>query len=468
MPIPTINETDDLTTSTAATMSETQIKAALDVITNKSVNVQYYEGYYDGSAHPVNFASERFRTEFGGRIRKMRDNLCRVSVQAPADRLEVIGFSADKGDDLYKTTWDIWKRSLMPKVSREVHRDAFKTGDGFVIVWPDADGRAKMHRQDPDKCAVFYDPETGSVEWGAKLWRGLDGFVYLTLYFRDRIEKYISRNKQSAGNSPKTSASYEKRTVEGETWPLENETGICPLIHFSREDSILADVVPLQDGLNKTLADLLVASEANSMQQRYVTGLSYELDPETGKQIIPFDRAASWFMANATDAKFGNFAQIGLKDILETVNDFRNEVSTVTGIPKYYFRLDGGSFPSGEALRKAESRFTSLIKDAQLDFGEPWAVAMRLALKIEGKDAGTQETGTMLETAWTPPDPMSANEMVDLAIKKKQVGVSTEVVLSEIGYTDEAIGKMAEQNADAQATAGEAFNKAFNAGPKIG
>lgn len=446
--------------------SRAQIKRSLDKIKNQAIEAQIFIDYYDGK-HPFNFSSEKFKNQFARRLQKFRDNLCPTCVKAPADRLEVIGFSSQKDSDIYKKSWELWKLSLMPKISRDVHRDAFKTGDGYAIVWLDDEGKARIWRQDPRNCCVFYNPETGKVETGAKVWRGKDDFIYLTLYFTDRIEKYISRSKQAAGNMPTTAAAFVKREVEGEVWPVPVDGDVCPLFHFGLEGSILNDVIPINDALNKTVADLLVSSEANSLRQRWTAGLTYEVDPETGKQIIPWDPNAQFIGSQDAAAKFGQFPDTVLQDFILTINDFRAEVANIAGIPQYYFRLEGGTIPSGEALRKAESRFTSLIKDAQLDFGETWAAVVRFALTLEGSNVPAPGDAATLETQWRPADPISDNELADLTQKKKAIGISTPRALSELGYSDADIKTMADENATAAADAADNFSKTFNAGPTV-
>jgi hypothetical protein len=436
------------------------IKFALHKIAHKQNALDTYDDYYYGR-HPFNFASEKFTTQFAKQLQKMRDNLCKTAVRAPADRLEIIGFANDKKSTVYNDSWDIWKYSQMPQLSKRVHRDAFRTGSGFVQVWADSQGNARIVNQDPRQCTVFYNPETNEVDLGAKVWRGIDNVVYLTLFYRDRIEKYVSRSAQSAGNVPKSAAAFVRRNVEGEDWPLANPFNVCPLFHFGLESSILDDVMPLQDALNKELADMLVGSESNSLRQRWTTGISYEVDPETGKQIIPFERASQWFAAKDTEAKFGSFQDVALDEFLNVINDFRSEVANVAGIPQYYFKLGAGDFPSGEALAKAESRFAALISDAQGDFGEPWANAMRLALLIDQK---TADADGSIETQWTPAAPMSENEKLDLAMKKKTIGVSNRQNLSEIGYSDAQIELMKKENSEDAAAAAESFGKVFDAG----
>jgi hypothetical protein len=439
------------------------IKAALAKIAAKALRVQTYIDYYDGN-HGLLFASEKFRTQFAKRVHKFRDNLCKAVVKAPADRLEVVGFSDDVNSDAYRDSWQIWKYSNMPRLMKRVHREAFKTGDAYIVVWPDADGSARFYIQDPRFCCVFYNPETNRIDYGAKLWRGSNGFVYLTLYYRDRIEKYITRSKQSGGNVPTTAAGFTHRTApedEG-VWPLPVEGDTCPMFHFGLEGSILDDVIPLNDALNKECADLLIASESNSIQQRWTTGIAYEIDPETGKQIIPWERGSAYVGTSNVEGKFGEFSDASLNAFLEVINDFRAEIATVSGVPSYYFRLESGNLPSGETLRKAETRFTSIIKDAQLDFGEVWANAMRFAMELDDKATGDK----VLETAWTPADPMSATELVELALKKKNVGVSEAQNLKEIGYTEADIVRMQDENKQAAAAAADSFGKVFDAGTR--
>jgi hypothetical protein len=450
------------------------IKAALAKIAAKQNRIKTYNDYYFGN-HPFNFSSEKFTTKFAQRLRKFRDNLCPTVVKAPTDRLEVIGFSSDQASDLYKTTWAAWIHSGMPRLAKRIHRDAFRTGDGFATVWRDETGRSRIYPQDVRNCTVFYNAETGNVDIGAKLWRGNDRNVYLTLFFADRLEKYVTKNPQAEGNIPSTAGAFKKRIIPGEPWPLPNPIGECSMFHFGNETSILDDVIPLNDALNKTIADMLVSSESNSLRQRWSTGIAYEVNPESGKQIIPFETVSQWFAASDPTAKFGQFTDANLKDFGAVAEFFVDQISSVSGIPKYYFKLEGGSMPSGEALRKAESRFTSLIKDAQLEFGETWSRVMSFAMKLDGEtapetasSAAGEPTTHKLEAQWTPADPMSSNEAVDLAIKKKTVGVSTTRALSELGYTDADITAMQKENSDAAKTQAENFSKTFNAGPQLG
>lgn len=462
----------EMTTKTDETIQRGQgsaIEAALKKIADRKQEIDEFVDYYEGR-HAFNFASEKFATQFGRRLRKMRDNLCRTVVRAPVDRLEIIGFFGEQESDVYKRSWEIWKRSQMPKIAKRVHKDAFKIGDGFVLVWADSQGVARIVRQDARNCCVFYDPETEAVRFGAKVWRDFENFINITLYYADRIEKYISNRPHTDGNMPVKASAFRRRSVGGEPWPVANQFGVCPLFHFGLESSILADVVPLQDALNKELCDLLIGSESNSLRQRWTTGITYEINDETGKSIIPFDRGSEWFTTAETAAKFGEFADVSLSEFINVINDFRNQIANVSGVPPWYFRLSTTQVPSGEAFKKAESRFVALVEDAQREFGETWSAVIRLAMRIDGvgdvERAGDGDAQPV-EAFWKSAGLESDSEKLDVAIKKKTIGVSDEQNQSEIGYTDEQIAKMAEQNQAKVKANGDAFKSVFDAGGSI-
>lgn len=453
-------------TQTISAQQRIEINLVLKKLAEKRIYITPFLDYYDGK-HAINFASDKFRTKFGERLRKFRDNLCRTCVVAPCDRLEVVSFSDEDQKDVFDEGWSAWKYSSMPRLAKRVHKEAFKTGDAYAVVWKDENEQARIYVQDSKTtdCAVWYDTENGKIIRGAKCWRSdTDKKYYLTIYYTDRIEKYISKTSYSLGTKPGTAGAFLIREVEGETFPLENPSGICPMFHFGLETSILTDVMPLNDALNKEICDMLIGSEANSRREKWSTGISYEVDDETGKKIIPFDDDGKWFTTEKEQGKFGEFAQLTLADFLEVINDFRMEIARVTGIPAYYFMLEKSAIPSGEALKKAESRFTALIQDAQRDFGEVWAQIVAFALWINGEMELKLALNTKVETNWAPASPMSENELLDLAGKKKNIGVSNKRLQSEVGYSDADIEEIAQEKADETEAAAASFSKAFDAG----
>ena len=448
-------------------MPTSDIKSALDRI---SANAFKYKEFYDyyGGKHQLNFASDKFKNKFGRRLQKLRENLCKTVVTAPSSRLEIINFLADK-KNTENPAWKLWKKSKMPLHSGAVHREAFKTGDAYVIVWTDKTGAVRFYPQIAANMTVFRNSETDEIERAAKAWLGSDGFYYLNLYYPDRIEKYVTRGK--ANGLPIEAQHFDIRRVQGEEFPLKNPYGRVPVFHFRFDAeimdfgiSLLADVIPLNDALNKSWADILGAQEENMRRRRYVAGLQVETDEETGKKINPFKPDDDVWIAQDDTTTFGEFTDANLTEMIAVKQEAVKDIALVSGIPPSYFNLEQtGSAISGEALRKIEARFTAIVQDAQRSFGETWAEVMSFALDASNDISEKLE----IETQWTDAAPVSESEVLDNAQKKINLGWSYEQVQRDYGLTDEQIEKMKTENIERETAKMEVQQKMFDAGNSL-
>jgi len=441
------------------------IAAALAQLRARITDYQLYHDYAAGR-HRLAFATEKYRNAFGALFRAFADNLCSGVVDAVADRLVVTGFSVEQGpESAANDAWAIWIVNRMDQRAGEVHNEALTSGDAFVIVWPDGDNNPTIYPQDAANVTVRYDPETpGRLLWAAKVWLADDKRYRLNLYYSDRIEKYVTQAKAEAG-LPESGSGFVPFEAPGEAWPLVNPYGQVPVFHFANNARVgrfgrseLADVVPLQDALNKSIADMLVAMEFVALPQRWATGLEVEIDEVTGKPKAPFvpgvDRI--WSVASE-DTRFGQFDPADLGQFLEVQEKFRKEIATVSRTPLHFIIPPAGQWPSGEALRSAESAFLKKIRDRQVAFGNIWEDVMRFALRVAGKP------DAMLSCQWEDPTPRVALEMAQVALIKQQLGVSQQRILSELGYSPQEIEQIqaeAEENADvAASTAARAYNR---------
>lgn len=431
-------------------MAMSDLQRAIKKISGQADLYEIFSKFYRGD-HPLNFASDKFKQKFGKRLQNLRDNLCKTVVNAPSSRLEITGFGSDS-TDIAKAAWDIWKKNVMPLNSKKVHREAFKTGDGFVIVWQDdASSQVRIFpQQQSASCALWTDEETGESTFGAKAWKeSATEKIRLNLYYPDRIEKYITTQI----HSEMVSDEAEFELLE----ELDNETGKVPLVYFSAGESLLMDVIPLQNGLNKSLADLFVGMEYNSIRQRYTAGISYPVDEETGKALVPFEHDDQFITTANDQAKIGEFADMTLSEVISVTDSMRSSIARVSGIPMHYFQLTTGDFPSGEAQRKAESRFIEIIKDAQISFGESWSKVMSIALQLAGKG-----DNLIIETQWSDAAPASQTEQLNDGILKKQLGWSNKKIQQDFGLDDDTIEEMAGDVQSQGSALGEALGKAFD------
>ncbi|HLA96604.1 MAG TPA: phage portal protein, partial [Pyrinomonadaceae bacterium] len=219
------------------------ITTALDTIRQYRPEKQLLTDYYNGN-HRLLFATDKFRDTFGQILKTMRDNLCPIVVDAASDRMEILNFS---GDDESKETadraWQLWKREQMELVSNSTHSEVLKTGEAYLIVWPDDTKKAKFYLQDSRNCAVITNQETGAVLFAAKLWPDREGKLRLTLYYPDRILRFVSTNKIDKTLVAEIKESSFQKVAENPEMP--NPYGVVPVFKFEA-NPVLADAIPLQ------------------------------------------------------------------------------------------------------------------------------------------------------------------------------------------------------------------------------
>lgn len=395
------------------------------------VRAAKYERYYDGR-HDLRFATEKFANTFGELFREFALNLCPVVCDAIRDKLRITGFSAERSEigDIDALTRAIGLRTRLHTVANQVHKEALKTGNGYAIVWPDSRGKAQVFAQNAANIAVEYSQdEPGRIVAAIKWWIDENKYARANMFFADRIERYVSRSKTEGY----LLAFKDLVAVTDGVTP--NPFGIVPVFHFANNADIggrgrseLEAVIPIQDGLNKSSLDMLVAMEFAAFRQRWATGIEVEYNAD-GKPITPFTTGVdSLWIAGGSDAKFGDFEAAKLDQFLKVKDSFRADIASVSATPLHYFLQEANNFPSGESLRQASARFTAKVRDRQTAFGEVWAEAMALALRVEG------HADVSLITQWEDPAPLSERESLENLLLKKQLGISNEKALTEADY----------------------------------
>ena len=153
------------------------IEQAIEQFRNQAGRYRRTKRYYAGE-HNLNFASEKFVNTFGELFREFALNLCPAIVDAMKDKLKITGFGVsdlkvanragsdragslnsrmDKGALTYVRATDaidrIWRANRMAIRAGEIHKEALKNGDAYVIVWPGADGTVQIFPNAAETCA---------------------------------------------------------------------------------------------------------------------------------------------------------------------------------------------------------------------------------------------------------------------------------------------------------------------------
>jgi SPP1 Gp6-like portal protein len=399
------------------------------------------EAYYNGD-HPLQFASTKFREAFGSLFQAFADNWCEIVVDAPVERLRVIGFRQRGREGALTDAWDIWQANGLDMDSVTAHTEAGKAGTAYLLVDPN-DGDPRITVEHAAQMIVAADPGDRRRRLAAlKRWQADDGRLYANVYLPEVVVKYEAETPMAFGAGQRVEWSARRDDAGG-----PNPLGVVPAIPLENRPTLLGGgvsdlkpAIPIQNAINKLATDLLVASEFGAFRQRVLTGIEIPRDPETGRPLGRSEIVAAmsrlWTFENP-DAKVYDLNPTDLANFVRAIDMFRQDLAAQTRTPPHYL-LGQVINASGDALKVAEAGLVSKCRRKILSFSDAWEAAMSLALKAGGIDAEPSD----LEVLWANPERSSLGELVDASVKKNTLGVPLEVLWLEMGYTPEQVEDM--------------------------
>src|SRR5215471_3885267 len=409
-------------------------------LNTRALEAAVYGDYYDGR-HPLQFATSKFREAFGTLFAAFSDNWCQIVVDAPVERLKVVGFRV--GSSVSDQAWSIWQDNHLDSQSVIAHTEAGKCGRAFLLVDPN-DGDPKITVEHASQMVVVTDPGDRQTRLAAlKRWAGEDGYAYCTLYLPDVVLRFESKERL---DSPTTRVSGVESVERSDGHSeVSNPLGEVPVIELANKPGLLGEAhsdlepaIPLQNAVNKLCSDLIVTSEYGAFPQRVVTGVEVPKDPETGQPLAAAEMKAAmsrmWTFKPA-DARVTDLAPTDLQNFVNAIEMFVTHLAAQTRTPPHYLLAKLVNM-SGDALSVAEAGLVSKCKQKTLFFSDPWEEAMELALQA----AGTEEADC--EVIWANPERVAQGQLVDAAVKKQTLGIPLPVIWLELGYTPEQIAEM--------------------------
>jgi hypothetical protein len=399
---------------------------------------------YFKAEQPLAFLAPEARAAIGSRFGRIASNICHVAVTSMAERLRVTGFTGDPG-----TVWDDWRRNDLDQLAGIAHREALTLGESYVIVWADDYGRPLVTVESPEQVAVMRDPATREVIRAAKRWESPAG-THAVMYEADKITKWRAPNP----------GAYVSGFNLVET--LHNPFGVVPVVPLRNSDRLLGpaaseldDLMPLVDALNKTLADMLVASEYAGRPRRWGTGIEL-VEDEEGNVQNPYPEANRMMISEAPDAKFGALPAADLASYEAAVRVLQAQISAVSGLPPHYLGAHGDQPASADAMRAAEASLVAKVEARQAVFGRSWEQVARLMVAVR---TGLPPHAIELAVQWADPATRSIAQEADAVVKLFSAGLlPASFALRKLGYSDDEVGQIrAARRAEALDTTGMDF-----------
>lgn len=407
-------------------------------LTERQKPLEVLQNYYAGE-HPLPYLPEKARAEFRRLLEMARANYMQLVVDAVVGRLQVMGIrmsaaSAEPDDRV----WQIWQANRLDADSRLVFSESVKLGTAYMLVEPNKADQSLplVTPEHPSQAIIEYQPGSRRRK-AAGLKCFLDdwtGNIMATLMLPDRVYPYTAVHRDGL---------QELRWEPGEDGP--NPLGEVPLVEYANRPSMLdpgtseiAGVLDIQDRINKTLADRLMAQEYGSFRQKWATGISVPTDPETGQPIEPYQVAVNrLFIEENPEARFGDFGATDLSPYLSAMRDDIKDIAAITSTPPHYLLGDMVNL-SAEALKAAEAGLISKVRDHMLYLGESIEDTARLYLKASGD---SRPVDYSMEVVWKNPEFRTEGELVDALTKMKSLGVPDEALWERWGASPPEIAR---------------------------
>jgi hypothetical protein len=390
--------------------------------------------YYEGE-QPLRFMAPMLREELGDRITELVLNWPRLGADAYLHRLRLTGFryarprsaravdgpvTVTADEDLDDEIWSGWLENNMVKGSREANLEALIHGRSYLIVGggDQDDDPPVITTEHPTQVYTVTDPRSRQTVAGVKQWVDDDGMPAATLYLSDETRHY--------------------RQHRGQWWELtedrdEHDLGVVPVVKLANRDRMLRqdgvsefrDVIPLADGANKMLTDMMISGEFHAMPRRWVFGMDEkDFVDEMGRAMSTWSTVAGRLWATEKgpgQVAAGQFPEANLDNFHATVKLLAQLAGQMLDLPPHYMAFNTENPASADGIRASDARMVVRAEDKQLNLGTDYKLGMRIWHRsLTGIwDARLRRLQTVWRDAATP----TVAQAADAAVKLFQAGI---------------------------------------------
>lgn len=437
---------------------------------------RYLEGKHDDPYMPA-----RADAEYRLLAKRAVTNMSLILVGTPAQALYVDNYrrggESRPADGEVLPEWRHWQESRLDARQTAVHRAALAYGHSFVLTEKTRAGKVRSKGLSPLRTVAVYEdpanddapiaaitvtqwPKPGGDDQGiARMWDGKREYAVTFVSLTDPDSVAI-QGKKSHGASE------------------------CPVTRFAacvdlegRTLGVVEPMIALQNRINQTVFDLLVAQTYGSFVVRTATGMAPPLktrpvyqkgqepysfvdsstssagrdalgqtidrdgwvldesgqrvivdtapvvDPVTGQHVYQqVDINARRFLfAKDKDAKWGSLDATPLGGFIDSVDMSIRHLSALAQVPPHHL-LGQIANLSAEALQAAETALARKVEEFRKVFGESWERVFRLAGELSG-DASLA-SNFLGEVIWRDMEMKSLGAIADgLGKMAEQLGI---------------------------------------------
>lgn len=418
----------------------------------------YLHGNHDDPYMPA-MADDEYRLL----AKRSVSNWIPLLVGTPAQALYVDGIRSGSGETdvpgesrSESPEWDHWQKSRLDARQAAVHRGALTYGHSFTIT-ESRNGQVQTRGLSALRtAALFEDPANDDTPYAA-----------------------LTITNRPSGDKRGTARLWDGRNTYAVTYrSLGDDEGIqvssgkahgaseCPVTRFAasvdlegRTVGVIEPMIALQNRINQTVFDLLVAQTYGSFKVRWVTGMAPPLTLEpvtdaTGEVVdykpkldstgnpIPAQinvNAKRFLFAEDPEVKYGSLDETPLNGYIESIDMSIRHLAAVSQTPPHHL-LGQIANLSAEALIAAETALARKVEEFRHTFGEAWERVFRLAAELIGDASSAGDFAG--EVIWRDMESRSLAQAADALGKlKEQLGIPERGLWPRVpGVTQTEIG----------------------------
>jgi len=349
---------------------------------------------------------------------------------------------------------DIWDANDMDLQSPMNLQMAATFGVCYGLVCPaeEGDEHPRISIEDPRCCITERDPlRFGKSIAGLKLFQDsvlevVVAVLYLPEYtyiftgpgWVDRSPEEVAKLTREWASNPRAGG-FKLVSIE------PNELGEVPLVEGMWQPSFgpvsMAEhenVLDIQDRINHTVLDRLIITKNQAYRQRWVSGVT----PARGKKGAKGSKAPAWdpgadmlWVTDNAEAKFGDFEQADITQVLEAVKNDVGDMAAITQTPGTYL-MNRMVNVSGDTLSQDQIALVMKVGDRCDAMGWFYEKLIKLAFAYKGDKE--KANSTEASTLWADPERRTLAEQSDAASKFVDV-IGLQLTMEKLGFTPEEI-----------------------------
>lgn len=384
-----------------------RINRAFRRITDRMAIVQRRIDYVEGN-HASQLGTKSWNRTYRTILEHTIDNQLGYTTKKVTNSLKPQAVSTSNENEIIKG-WAKWGSLLFQSQSTALYKANFMSKKAevptAVLVDYDTFNNVAIFPTDPRSFYVQQDA-AGNDLYGVHYWTEADEYEaeysYVNVY--DYEATYVYRSQTTStivGFSTLINNADYYKLVE----VIPNTTGLLPFATINPQESIIDQVIPLQDMLNKGLQTQLITGENSAYPLRVLlgidaldeetgqidinkfmqrSGLAKMADPATGSRAIAIPSSKD---AEGNDVKFEQFTTPGPGGYLTELDSFRLAIARLYDLPAFILQI-GGIPEAAESLEIRSKEWHENIKNERLNIRPAYIRIMELAVIKECQKIG--------------------------------------------------------------------------------